>query len=151
MWYQPNLPVNMREKDEMPRSGWTGRIVIKYVLIQIPSTVLLILILIIINQKLRIPSWLFWSIIIGSVLKDIVLFPSVWRSYDSRPTHPIVGAHGVAVDRLCPSGYVKVHGQLWQAELAKSYNSVDVGKNVRVIETKGIKLIVEPEVKREYD
>ena len=39
-------------KDEKPRSKWTGRIVIKYVLLQIPSTVLLVLILVIINEKL---------------------------------------------------------------------------------------------------
>ncbi len=57
----------------------------------------------------------------------------------------------MAAESLSPSGYVKVHGQLWQAELVKGYNSVDVGKIVRVIEAKGIKLIVEPEVKREYD
>ena len=141
----------MIEKDEKLRSRWTGRIVIKYVLLQVPSTVLLILIIIIINQILGIPSWLFWSIIIGSGIKDILLFPFVWRSYDSKSTHSIVGAYGVAAESLSPSGYVKVHGQLWQAELVKGYNSVDVGKIVRVIEAKGIKLIVEPEVKREYD
>ena len=122
-----------------------GRIVIKYVLLQIPSTVLLVLILIIINQKLGIPSWLFWTIIIVSVLKDIILFPFVWRSYDSRTTHPMVEEHGVAVDGLSPSGYIKVHGQLWQAELAKDYESVDIGKTVRVIGVNGIKLVVEPE------
>jgi membrane protein implicated in regulation of membrane protease activity len=138
----------MIEKDEKPRSRWTGRIVIKYVLLQIPSTVLLILILILINQRLEIPSWLFLSIIIGSVLKDILLFPFVWRSYDSKSTHPIVGAYGVAAESLSPSGYVKVHGQLWQAELAKGYESVDVGEIVRVIEAKGIKLVVEPEIKK---
>jgi membrane protein implicated in regulation of membrane protease activity len=57
----------------------------------------------------------------------------------------------VAADRLSPSGYVKVHGELWQAELAKGHKPVDVGNGVRVIETKGIKLVVEPVVKRDYD
>ena len=42
-----------------------------------------------------------------------------------------------------------MHSQLWQAELAKGYTSVDKGKTVRIIEAKGIKLIVEPETKND--
>jgi len=133
------------EEDTRPRGKWTGRIVIKYVLLQIPGTVLVILILLAIDQRLGLPSWLLWGIILGSILKDILLFPFVWRSYDSKSTHPMVGVRGVAVDRLSPSGYVRVHGQLWQAELAKGYTSVDAGRQVRVVDAKGIKLIVKPE------
>ena len=135
----------MIEKDEKPGNRWTGRIFSKYVLIQIPSTVLLILIIFTINQKVGIPPWLFWGIIIGAVIKDIVLFPFVWRSYDSRSTHPMVGARGIAVDHLSPSGYIRIHGQLWQAELKQGYHSLESGKPVLASDVQGINLIVKPE------
>lgn len=135
----------MIPKAEKTRSRWTTRILVKYALVQIPGTVLFLLIVVFVNRKLGLPFWLFWGMIVGWVIKEVVLFPFVWRSYDSRPIHPMVGAHGVAVDRLAPSGYVRVRGELWQAELANGYGSVDSGKAVRVKEAQGLKLVVEPE------
>lgn len=132
-------------KTEKNRSGWTARIVIKYALVQIPGTILFLLILVFVDRKLGLPTWLYWGLIVGWFLKDVVLFPFVWRSYDSRPVHPMVGSRGVAVDRLAPSGYVRVRGELWQAELASGHESVDMGKAVRVKEARGLKLVVEPE------
>ena len=132
-------------KDAKTQSKLTGGIVAKYVLLQIPTTVLLILIVVIIDQKIGIPSWLFWSVIIGSALKDIILFPFVWRSYDSRTTHPMIGEQGVAVEQLSPEGYVRIHGVLWQARLTEGYSSVEGGQTVHVKEAEGIKLIVKPE------
>jgi len=133
------------EKAESLRSKWTGRIVSKYILLQIPGTVLLILIVIAIDRTIGIPTWLLWSIVIGAVLKDIILFPFVWRSYDSRTTHPMIGSRGVTVEPLSPEGYVRIRGELWQAKLVEGHGTVKEGEAVCVTEAEGIRLTVEPE------
>ena len=139
----------MTERDER-QSRLTGSIVTKYVVLQIPTTVLVIMIAIFIDQKLAIPSWLFWCVIVGTILKDVILFPFVWRSYDSRATHPMIGEHGVAVDRLSPEGYVRIQGVLWQARLSEGCGSVGIGEGVRVEKAQGIKLTVKPESAATY-
>jgi membrane protein implicated in regulation of membrane protease activity len=54
------------------------------------------------------------------IVKDIILFPLVWRAYDKRITDAkgsLVGLQGRALEHISPSGYVKVRGELWRAEL----------------------------------
>lgn len=134
----------MKNNEKKSPRKWTGKIVMKYLLLQIPSTILLILIVIIVNKTVRLPLWLSWGIIIASILKDIVLFPFVWRSYDSGSTHAITGSHGIVAEPLSPEGYVRIHDQLWQAKLTKGYGFLEKGKAVLVKDVRGIKLIVEP-------
>jgi membrane-bound ClpP family serine protease len=135
----------MTERDNKPRHHWRARIAIKYAFLQIPGTILVVLVAVLINRKMGIPPWLFWGLIIGSVLKDILLFPFVWRSYDSKAAHPMIGARGEAIEPLSPEGYIRIHGELWQARLADGYSRIARGEFVRVREAHGIKLIVEPE------
>jgi membrane-bound ClpP family serine protease len=127
---------------------WTARILLRYSLIQGLETGVLILALFLIRQWVSIPPWLFWSILMVWVFKDAVLFPFVWRAFDwdrPRATHTMVGEVGIAQERLTPSGYVRAHGELWYAEAANPNEPIDRGKTVRVIDMRGLTLVVKPE------
>ncbi|MFX0197796.1 MAG: NfeD family protein [Candidatus Hodarchaeota archaeon] len=80
------------------------------------------------------------------VVKDVALFPFVWRSYDrerGEAPSPMVGAQGIVEDRLAPSGYVRVHGELWQAEPMRGGPAIDRGQVVRIQEVRGLTLLVQ--------
>lgn len=121
---------------------WNRRVVTKYVLLQIPTTLLVIGGAIYFVNKLGLPWWLFWCVVLGTVVKDIALFPFVWRSYDSRVDHPMVGATGEAVERLSPEGYVRIQGVLWQARLLEGHEPIEEGESVSVERIEGIRLTI---------
>ena len=86
-------------------------IYLRYILLNIPGLAAVILILIIIQHWVVLPVWLFWSIIGFWIVKDVVLFPFVWRAYDwerSDRSRSMIGEHGIAKERLAPKGYVQV-------------------------------------------
>lgn len=115
----------------MKQRRWSARVVVSYVLHQLPALVLLVLILTVVRQWVDIPGWVVWGLVSLWVVKDMALFPFVWRAYDpDRPVgaNSIVGARGVAKDRLSPSGYVWVRGELWQAEVMGGYSPIDRGQ-----------------------
>jgi membrane protein implicated in regulation of membrane protease activity len=111
-------------------------ILLKYTLLQIPALALII------------PTSVVWGIPILWVLKDIILFPLTWRSYESysrHDPHPMVGRHGIAQQTLAPSGYVRVGGELWLAEVVGNEGSIEKGERIRVREVNGLKLLVNRE------
>jgi len=78
--------------------------------------------------------------------KDVALFPFVWHSYDRKREEdmsPMVGARGIAEERLARSGYVRVHGELWQGEVIGGNPSIDRGQAIRVQEVRGLTLLVQ--------
>jgi membrane-bound ClpP family serine protease len=112
----------------------------------IPGTVVLCLFLLIIRHWIQIPTWLIAGIVTFSIIKDVVIFPFVWRSYDwDRPglSRAMIAARGFARDRLDPIGYVRVYGELWKAEIEENATSIEKGAAVKVIGMKGLRLIVE--------
>ena len=120
----------------------------KYALLQLPALMLVVLLLIIVRHWVAISPWLFWGIIAAWMAKDAVLFPFVWRSYDPdlpAMSEAIIGEVGVTRERLDPTGYIRVRGVLWQAEVAGGGPAVEPGKTVRVQERQGLTLIVVPE------
>ncbi|MBM4307145.1 MAG: hypothetical protein FJ123_10450, partial [Deltaproteobacteria bacterium] len=66
----------------MKRKEWSFRLILRYALFQIPSLVILTSILILIRQWVDLPTWVTWSSIGLWIIKDIALFPLVWRAYD---------------------------------------------------------------------
>jgi len=127
---------------------WPARVLIKYILLQLPLIVLLPLILYFIRQWVDIPVWLIWGLVALMIIKDIIMFPRVWRSYDqSRPGDPtsIIGMRGIAQDRLAPTGYIQVRSELWRAEVIEGYPPIANGKYVRVVGIEGLTLIVQAE------
>jgi membrane protein implicated in regulation of membrane protease activity len=126
---------------------WSGRVLAKYWAIQLPGTVIVIVALLAAEASLGWPQWLFWTITALWVAKDALLYPFVWRAYD--PGYPLAllrleGAKGRVVDRIAPSGRVRVSGELWRAELAHGAPGIERGEAVRVKARRGLTLLVEP-------
>ena len=125
----------------------SARILVRYTLLQLPGLALLILILILVQQWVALPTWIFWSSIAVWVAKDAILYPFVWRAYDQdRPqgANTMVGMRGIAKDRLAPSGYIQIRGELWNAELMEGNPPIEKGEDVRVRGVRGLTLIVQP-------
>jgi membrane protein implicated in regulation of membrane protease activity len=135
----------------MNKKKWSSHILLKYWLLQLPALALLVLILIFAQRWVDLPAWIFWGSLIIWVVKDAVLYPFVWRAYDwdrSNDSNSMVGAKGIAKERLAPSGYVQVRGELWKAELAEGAQPVEEAEPVLVQEIRGLTLIVEPGVEK---
>ena len=104
-------------------------IYIRYILLNIPGLAAVILILIIIQHWIALPVWLFLSITAFWVVKDMVLFPFVWRAYDS-------GRSGRSRSM--------VRGELWRAEIIDDGPPVEMGQPVKIVKMDGLTLFVEP-------
>ena len=127
----------------MNERGWSVRVVVRYALFQVPAVVLLVLALALVRRWVDIPAWFVWGLVGLWVAKDVILFPFVWRAYDSDDTNSMVGTRGIAEERLAPSGYVLVRGELWQAEVMGDGPPIDRGQRVRVRGISGLKLLVQ--------
>lgn len=131
--------------DAAERRMWSASVLGKYWALQLPEAALVIVILLLLQEWLGFSTWLTWSLVGLWVAKDAALYPFVWRSYDpGYPTtlHSLDGERGVATERLDRSGYVRVRGELWRAELAPGARPVDKDEPVRVEATRGLRVIV---------
>ncbi len=118
----------------------------KYVLFQIPDLVVLVLLLIFVRRWLDLPIWFNYALIGFWIIKDAFMFRFAWRAYDSDSRRsPMVGATGIAEERLAPSGYIRLNDEFWKAEVMEKGQEIAKGEAVRVREVKGLTLIVEPE------
>jgi membrane protein implicated in regulation of membrane protease activity len=126
----------------MKKKGWSTQVVLKYSLFQLPGLVLFFLILILVQRWTDLPLRFIWGLLILWVIKDVVLFFFVWRAYQ-RVANPLIGMKGVAEERLAPSGYIRVHGELWQAEMIREGPPIEKGEFVRIQGIRGLVLIVQ--------
>ena len=129
------------------KRGWSARLVLRYTLLQIPGLALLVLILIVIQQWVELPAWFTWGLVIIWIVKDVALFPLVWRAYDwdhAGDSNSMIGLQGVVQKRLSPSGSVRVRGELWQARVMGDGPSIYEGEVIQVREIRGLTLFVEP-------
>ncbi|MFQ5821564.1 MAG: NfeD family protein [Candidatus Heimdallarchaeota archaeon] len=113
-----------------------------------PAVALLVVTLILLRRWVDLPAWFVWGLVALWVAKDVAFFPFVWHSYDrerGEDTSPMVGAQGIVEERLAPSGYVRVHGELWQAEVVRGGSPIDRGQVVRIEEVRGLTLLVQIE------
>jgi len=123
----------------------TFRILVRYALLQLPGLALLVLILVFVQRWVDLPVWVAWGSIAIWVVKDAILYPFVWKAYDwdtPQGANSMVGARGIAKERLAPSGYVQVRGELWKAELMEGSPPLEKGERVRVERARGLTLIV---------
>lgn len=124
------------------------RVISRYALIQVPGIVLLVLALYLLRRWAQIPLWLAGVIVALWIVKDIVLFPFVWRAYDKHDRgdeHSIIGSRGRTEERLAPTGYVRVRGELWRAEVPGGDRHIEKGESVRVQGLRGMTLLVVPD------
>jgi membrane protein implicated in regulation of membrane protease activity len=104
-------------------------------------------ILVLLRNRLELPGWAIWGIVAIWLAKDALLYPLVWRSYDAAypvSAHSMEGAHGVATERIDPTGYVRVRGELWRAELMSGVPPIDKGERVLVETRRDFILLVRP-------
>ena len=133
--------------------GSKWRIVKRYALFQIPDLAVLSCVLIVIQRWIELPPWLPLVLLSTWVAKDVALFPFLWPAYDTEARgdiRPFVGDEGIAEQRLVPSGFIRVHGELWQARVTREDMCIEKGERVRVLGGDGLILLVEP-VKRKSD
>jgi membrane protein implicated in regulation of membrane protease activity len=128
----------------MKRPDW--KVVMRYALFQIPGLVLLILVLILVRRWVDFSPWFFWGSVSAWMVKDVVSFPFVWRAYDwshSNDVPFLVGTEGIVEEPLAPSGYIRVHGELWQAEVMREGSPIEKGEVVRIQGIRGLVLLVQ--------
>ena len=84
------------------------------------------------------------------VLKDIVLFPFLWRFYDPwqyRDWFDMIGRKGISLSQLNPKGHVRIHGERWQAKADGNELPIPKGQPICVKKISGLELAVENNVK----
>lgn len=131
--------------DAAERRMWSARVLGKYWLLQLPGAALVVVILLLLQEWLGFATWITWSLVGLWVAKDATFYPFVWRSFDPghlTTLHSLDGEHGVATERLDRSGYVRVRGELWRAELAHGARPVDKDEPVQVQAMRGLTVIV---------
>jgi membrane protein implicated in regulation of membrane protease activity len=127
------------------KKKWTVAILVRYTALQLLGLIVLVGILLLVEPWLNLPAWCLWLIIGLWILKDAALFPLTWRAYDWDRTGndpSLEGHYGIVHERLDPAGYVKIRGELWRAEIAKGDSPVEVGDQVRVLNLRGLTLLV---------
>jgi len=138
----------MWDREKAEKDVWSARIALRYASMQLPGWMLLILMLLLVDRWIDLSIWTMLAITAFWIGKDIVMFPFVWRAYDQSPSriagYRMVGERAVVKERLSPSGYVQVHGELWKAELMPGTATIEEGRIVRVQEVRGLTLLVRP-------
>ncbi|WP_305045816.1 NfeD family protein [Geoalkalibacter sp.] len=128
------------------RRGWSGRILLRYALLQLPALGLLAAGLNLLSRWWELPRIVPWLVLGGWLLKDVLLFPLVWRAYDPDPaplTNTLVGREGQVVREFAPLGLITIQGELWRARPAPNTAPPPCGGRVRVLAMDGLTLVVE--------
>ena len=126
-------------------------IVLRYALYQIPDMAILVLILFVLHQWVDLSIWLYIGLVSLWMVKYVLVFSFVWPAYDKpRPgdVKVLIGTEGVAEGRLDPTGYIRVHGELWRAEVIGKTISIEEGQKVLIERVCGLTLLVKPVQKK---
>jgi membrane protein implicated in regulation of membrane protease activity len=127
------------------------RIVLRYALYQIPDMAILVLILFVLHQWVDLSLWLTIGLVSLWMVKYVLVFTFVWPAYDKpRPgdVKSLIGTEGIAEERLDPSGYIRVHGELWRAEVIGKTIPIEKGQTVLIERACGLTLLVKPVQKK---
>ena len=122
-------------------------IVLRYAVYQIPDMAILVLILFVLHQWVGLSLGLCIGLISLWMVKYVLVFSFVWRAYDKpRPgdVKSLIGTEGIAEERLDPSGYIRVHGELWRAEVIGKTIPIEKGQTVLIERACGLTLLVKP-------
>jgi membrane protein implicated in regulation of membrane protease activity len=121
--------------------------VAKYLLIQIPGWIVVGGGLWLLGWWGVLPRWMLFALFFLWVIKDLMLYPLVRKA--NAPVgrtggQRLIGAEGVAEERLAPSGYVRVGAERWRAEALESDEPIAAGSRVRVEAVRGLTLLIRP-------
>ena len=123
------------------------RIVLRYALYQIPDVAIFVLILFVLHQWVHLSLGLVVALVSLWIVKYVLVFSFVWRAYDKPPpgnVRTLIGTEGIAEERLDPSGYIRVHGELWRAEVIGKPVVIEKGQAVLIEDASGLTLLVKP-------
>lgn len=115
----------------------------KYLLWQVPGWLAAGALLLWLALAGALPAGLAVVLIVAWIAKDLALFPAMRTVFSPAAKMRPIGARAEAVERLAPSGYVRVDGELWQARTRGTI--VEPGRPVIVCSASGLTLIVEEE------
>jgi membrane protein implicated in regulation of membrane protease activity len=130
-------------------AGSRSRTIVRYTLFQIPGLILLSLGVAAAVRWWGLPALAAYGLVALWIAKDIIMYPILRVAYESDRSSGVDGVHGalgVVTQPLVPSGYVRLGSELWKAELASGSEMVSVGSAIRVVELRGLTLIVEPAI-----
>ncbi len=128
-------------------AGSRSRTIVRYTLFQIPDLILLGLGVAAAVRWWNLPVFAAYGLLAAWVAKDVMMYPILRVAYEgggSTGVEAIYGALGVVTQSLVPSGYVRLGSERWKAKLVCGSESVSVGSAIRVVELRGLTLIVEP-------
>ena len=131
---------------------WKSRTITRYTLFQIPDLILLSLALAAAVRWWNFPVFAAYGLVAAWVAKDVILYPILRVAYEagsSSGVEAIHGAFGVVTQPLAPSGYVRLGSERWKAELVCGSETISVGSAIRVVELRGLTLMVEPAISTE--
>jgi len=140
------IPGVIRFRLKSRLQGLTWKTTLRYYAIQFPSYLGVIILLIFLRWLTNLPIWSIWTLTIIWVLKDIIIFPFVWKAYDTHSpklANKLIGGEGIAKERLAPSGYVQVNGELWKAVTKEGLPPIAKNETVKICGVSGMMLIVE--------
>ncbi len=116
--------------------GWTAKIIVRYILLQIPMLILVSLVAIIAVDFFKMQHWGAIVFIAVWILKDSLMFFLVWPSYDwekRKVEKSIIGEQATVQEILKPTGYVRYKGELWKAQIEPPDSRVKKRETVRII------------------
>jgi membrane protein implicated in regulation of membrane protease activity len=123
-----------------------ARPLLKYALLQIPDVLIVAGILCALRSWWGLDERSAWLLLALWVAKDAALYPWLRRSLQDGGGRigpaVLVGSEGVVEQDLAGRGWVRVRGELWQAE-APAGDAIPAGTRVRVCAVRGLTLGVE--------
>lgn len=124
---------------------WSRQVLLKYFAIQLAGWGVVLILTWFAAELFTWPKKIVWIVVGVWAVKDVLLYPFVWRAYEHRETHafayPAAGVEGVVLRRLDPSGTVRIGGERWNA-VAEGDRTIDAGERVRVVGRDGMTLVV---------
>ncbi|UCG78558.1 MAG: NfeD family protein [Nitrospirota bacterium] len=126
---------------------WSRKTLMKYILFQLPGTALVLISLFAVSKWAGLPVWSIWLALLLWIIKDIALYPLLWRSYSVQrrdPVRSLTGLTGTVTESLLPDGYIIVNGEQWRAVSEDKNRTIDKGEQVIVKAVHGLTLTVKP-------
>ncbi len=117
--------------------------IIRYSLFQLPELAILAAALFLLKQWIQISDIVFYGIISGWIVKDIILFFYTWKAYITQKDDIMIGKRGIVLERIVDTGYININGEQWNA-LNRSDSPLEKGQEILVVERKGLTLLVMP-------
>ncbi len=132
-------------KKTINKPKWSRHAVIKYTLLQLSELAVIVFVLVLVRHWINYPVWVVWLTIPLLIVKDVIMFQFTWRAYDKANQNAMIGVEGTVTDKLSPSGYVRIQGELWRAIVIDSGSVIEEGETVTVTNIDGLTLHVQSE------